>query len=61
VGYFTGTSFAAPIVSGIVALGLGDSSGQAFEVPLANSANLVAGTNTGHGIPQADVLLAQLP
>ncbi len=58
VGYFSGTSFASPIVAGMIALGLAEAPGtNGFEMYLANGAEAVSGWGNGYGIPKADHML----
>jgi subtilisin family serine protease len=58
VGYFSGTSFASPIVAGMIALGLAEAPGtSSFETYLASGAEAVSGWGNGYGIPKADHML----
>jgi len=56
VAAFTGTSFAAPMVSGMVALGL-EGGVQPLEAHLAKSATSVLGFHNGYGVPNVAAML----
>jgi len=61
VGYFSGTSFASPIVAGMVALGLAEVPGaDGFEMYLANGTEAVSGWGNGYGIPKVDHMLESI-
>ncbi len=61
VGYFSGTSFASPIVAGMIALGLAEAPGtSSFESYLASGAEAVSGWGNGYGIPKADSMLQMI-
>jgi len=58
VGYFSGTSFASPIVAGMIALGLAEVPGaSSFETYVASGAEAISGSGNGYGIPKADSML----
>ena len=60
IGFFSGTSFSTPIISGMVALGLAEGGSQNMHAYLASSAESMTGSDNGYGIPLADLMMEEL-